>query len=306
MGEVLSPGHRWRATIEPRPLPALLDEAVKSYADRPCLSFRGKQYSYREVGRLVDRAAKGLQSLGVRKGIKVGLMLPNCPYAVICFYAVLKAGGTVVNINPLYAAPGDREADRRFRLPHARDASTSRALREGRGLGGRRGRLEKLVVCRMSGALRFVEKMVFDLFKGRDVAAISRTNSHVPFERLIDNDGASSRSAIDPSRDVAVLQYTGGTTGSPKGAQLTHANLYINTAQLAAVGAGGAAAAWRSRLAVLPLFHCLRHDGGHEPEPVDRRRDHPAAEVPARRGPRDHRPREADHLHRRADDVSRR
>ena len=104
-------GLAWPLELAPRPLYSLLDEAGLAYADRPCLDFLGRKSSYREIAQLVDRAAKGFQALGVGKGVPVGLFLPNCPYYVICFFAVLKAGGTVVNYNPLYA---DREIARQI------------------------------------------------------------------------------------------------------------------------------------------------------------------------------------------------
>ncbi len=249
-------GIAWRTTIEPRPLPALLDEAVKAYAGKPCVSFRGKQYRYRDIGRLVDQAAKGFQALGVGKGIKVGLMLPNCPYAVIAFYAVLKAGGTVVNINPLYARP---EIEKQIADSGACILVTldvKELYEKVSPLADSGGRVEKIVVCRMSGALRFMEKLLFDLLRGRAVAAVPNDERHVPFERLVDNDGAVEPVSIDPVKDVAVLQYTGGTTGSPKGAQLTHANLYANAIQIAA-WAPDAKRGEEKCLAVLPLFHAF-------------------------------------------------
>ena len=182
MGEILSSGtalgrdHRAEAAAG-----ACSTRRSGEFADRPCLSFRGKHYSYREVGRLVDHAAKGFQALGVRRGIKVGLMLPNCPYAVICFYAVLKAGGTVVNINPLYS---------RFEIERQVADSDCRMLAsldvkglydKVAGLAGSGRPLEKLIVCRTKGMLRFAEKVVFGLFKGREVAADrrGRTPHHV-------------------------------------------------------------------------------------------------------------------------------
>jgi long-chain acyl-CoA synthetase len=93
----------WHAEMPVRPLYALLDEAVARYAERCCIDFLDKRYSYREIGELANRVAKGLRRLGVKRGTKVGLFLPNCPYAVIFYYGILKAGGTVVNFNPLYA-----------------------------------------------------------------------------------------------------------------------------------------------------------------------------------------------------------
>ena len=244
----------WRAEIPRRPLTVLLDEAVAAYPENVCVSFRGRRYRYREIGALVARAAKGLQGLGVRKGIKVGLMLPNSPYAVIFFYAVLKAGGTVVNVNPLYA---EREIERQIRDAGIRILVTLdvRALypKVARRLG-EGGLLERIVVCRMSGVLPFREKAMFALLKRREVAAVPEDDRHVRYEKLIDNDGAFEPVLIDAAADAAALQYTGGTTGLPKGAVLTHANLYANAVQVG-MWTPGLRPGQEKFLGVLPLFH---------------------------------------------------
>jgi long-chain acyl-CoA synthetase len=252
------PGVRWHATIEPRPLPVLLDTAVQTYSDKICMSFRGKHYRYREVGRLVDRAAKGFQKLGVGRGIKVGLILPNCPYSIICLYGVLKAGGIVVNINPLYSVHEIEQqiADSGCRVLVTLDVEplyekVSDLAREG-------GPIENMIVCRMKGVLRFTEKLAFGLF--REVASVSEDERHMFFEHLIANDGLVKMPDIDPVKDVAVLQYTGGTTGYPKGAQLTHANLYANAAQLA-LWAPEVERGAEKCVAVLPLFHSFGMTG---------------------------------------------
>ena len=266
---------------------------MKAYAGKPCVSFRGKQYRYRDIGRLVDQAAKGFQALGVGKGIKVGLMLPNCPYAVIAFYAVLKAGGTVVNINPLYARP---EIEKQIADSGACILVTldvKELYEKVSPLADGSGRIEKLVVCRMSGALRFMEKMLFDLLRGRAVAAVPNDDRHVPFERLVDNDGAVEPVSIDPLKDVAVLQYTGGTTGSPKGAQLTHANLYANAIQIGA-WAPQAKRGEEKCLAVLPLFHAFGMTAVMNLSLLIGAEIILLGEVPADRAARNHRPRETD------------
>ena len=89
--------------IAARPLYALLDDAAARFAAAPCLDFLGLRYRYRDVARLVARAARGLQAIGVFPGTRVGLMLPNTPYFVVLYFAVLKAGGVVVCFNPLLA-----------------------------------------------------------------------------------------------------------------------------------------------------------------------------------------------------------
>ena len=96
-------GLDWDAQFRPSLVNDLLDEAVQAYGQRPCTYFMGKRLSFAEIGELSDRAAKGLRAIGVGEGVKVGLLLPNTPTFVIFYYGVLKAGGTVVNFNPLYS-----------------------------------------------------------------------------------------------------------------------------------------------------------------------------------------------------------
>ena len=173
---------------------------------------------------------------------------------MICFYAVLKAGGIVVNINPLYTASEIERliADAGCRLLVTLDVKAlydkvSSLVRED-------GPVENVIVCRMRGMLRFAEKVAFGLFKTAEVAAVAEDERHIFFEHLIANDGKVKAVDIDPAKDVAVLQYTGGTTGFPKGAQLTHANVYINSAQLA-LWAPDVHLGKEKSVAVLPLFH---------------------------------------------------
>src|SRR4029079_391217 len=97
-------GVRWVIDIVPTAVQKVLDDSAAKWPDRPALEFMGKRVTYAELKSLTDRAAKGLQALGVGPGIHVGLYLPNTPHYVIAFFGVLKAGGTVVNYSPLDAA----------------------------------------------------------------------------------------------------------------------------------------------------------------------------------------------------------
>jgi long-chain acyl-CoA synthetase len=243
----------WHARYTPAPLGALLDRAVAQWPEQRCVDFLDRAYSYREIGSLVARAAKGLQGLGVGPGVKVGLFLPNCPYAVVMFFAVLKVGGTVVNFNPLYAPREiehqieDSETDLMVTLDLQLLLPKLQPLLE-------RTRLRTLIVCRMANALPFPKNLLFPWIKRKEIAAVPAGPAYVWFERLIDNDGESASVAIDPARALAVLQYTGGTTGVPKGAAHTHASLHVNAEQLAAWSPGCKPAAERV-LGILPLFH---------------------------------------------------
>jgi long-chain acyl-CoA synthetase len=243
----------WGTEIGVKPLHMLLDDAVARFSDRPCIDFLGRRYDYAEIGRLANRAAKGLRALGVGPGIKVGLHLPNSPYSVICYYAVLKAGGIVVNYNPLYATPElerqivDSETDMMVTLD-----SASLYAKLGPLLG--RTRVKRVIVCGLAEALPFPRNWLYPWVMRREVAHVPSDAMHVAFSQLIANDGAIAAEPVDPHRTIALLQYTGGTTGMPKAAMLTHANLYANAEQCARWFAHTRNGP-RSILGVLPLFH---------------------------------------------------
>ncbi len=249
-------GIDWNARITPRPLFDLLDRAVAEYPDNPCVNFRGKRYRYSEIADLVDRAAKGFQSLGVGRGIKVGLMLPNCPYAVISYYAVLKAGGTVVNINPLYAEPEIKRQIRDAGICVLVTLSMKSLYPKVAKRLDDPCCLEKIVVCSMTGILPFPENAMYALMRRREIASWPDDERHLSYEKLIDNDGDFKPVEIDPEKDIAVMQYTGGTTGTPKGARLTHASLHANALQIG-LWAPGTIPGEEKMLCVLPLFHAF-------------------------------------------------
>jgi long-chain acyl-CoA synthetase len=247
------PGLEWPLDEAPRPLFSLLDDACAAHAERPCLDFLGRKSTYKEIGQLVDKAAKGFQELGVGPGTRVGLFLPNCPYYVICFFAVLKAGGTVVNYNPLYA---DREIVRQIE-----DSRTTIMVTLNiRGLYPKIAPrladtcLDKIVVGSMGGMLPWRERTLFALLRRREIADVPYDERHVKFKLLVANDGKPAPVAIDPLAHIAVQQYTGGTTGLPKGAMLSHAALYTNTRQVA-MWATGTRPGEEKVVGALPLFH---------------------------------------------------
>jgi long-chain acyl-CoA synthetase len=252
-------GLAWDLDLAPRPLFGLLDEAVAAWPNRRCLDFLGRKSSYKEIGELVDRAAKGFQALGVRQGVRVGLFLPNCPYYVICFFAVLKAGGTVVNYNPLYA---EREIARQIE-----DSRTSIMVTLNiKGMYPKVAArlkdtcLRTIVVGSMGGLLPWRERTLFAVLRRKEIADVATDDRHVRFKKLIANDGRYAPIAIDPITDVAVLQYTGGTTGMPKGAMLTHGALYANTRQVA-MWATHSRPGEEKVVGALPLFHVFGMTG---------------------------------------------
>lgn len=244
---------KWDAELPAKPLYEIFDDSCRRYGERPCLDFLDRKYTYRAVGAMIERAAAGFQALGVKKGVKVGLFLPNCPQHVVSYYGILKAGGTVVNFSPLYSEPEllhqieDSQTDIMVTLNLTVLYPKMLAMLE-------QSRLKKLVVGTMPEVLPFPKNLLFPLARAKDVAKTIDDSRHISFKELLNNDGAFDPPAIDPATDIAVLQYTGGTTGVAKGAMLTHANLYANGVQ---------AALWftmvdpgqERMLSVLPFFH---------------------------------------------------
>ena len=239
--------------IPERPIFAYVDDAVARFPDRPCLDFLGKGFTYGEIGDLVNRAARGFQHLGVKKGVRVGLCLPNTPYYVICYFAVLKAGGTVVNFNPLGVESelARQVADSGTAIMVTLDLR--QLYRKAAALLDSSD-LKRIVVCPMGAILPAMKSVLFAVLKRGEKAVVPRDLVHVPFALLVKNDGNPKPVSVDAATDVAVLQYTGGTTGSPKGAMLTHANLSANMEQIRRWFPGLVEGEERF-MAVLPFFH---------------------------------------------------
>jgi long-chain acyl-CoA synthetase len=249
-------GVDWHMPLTPAPLYKLLDDAAASFPSRPCTSFLGKTLTYREISGLVDKAAAGLQKIGVKRGTKVGLFLPNSPTFKVYYFAVLKAGGVVVNYNPLYTVEElsfqvkDSETEIMVTLDLKLLFDKVEALVKS-------GALSRAIVASFASLLPSTKSVLFKLFKAKDLARplASPISDKVVLEAaLMDNDGRYVPAVIDPSSEVAVLQYTGGTTGTPKGAMLTHANVYINVRQVAA-WCPELAFGTEKVLGVLPFFH---------------------------------------------------
>jgi len=210
------PGVRWDSQLEISTLPALLDEAVRRFADRTAIEYRDHCISYAELARTSDALAAALIGLGVKSGVSVALYLPNTPYHPYFFFAVLKAGGRVVHLSPL-----DAERELAYKLAD----SAARIL------------VTTNVGQLLGVAQRLKESAVVDHLIVADDAAFAP--AVVPTTPIPDAAGVLRYEALRaigdnalPVRwpklavdDVALLQYTGGTTGKPKAAMLSHANL---------------------------------------------------------------------------------
>lgn len=238
--------------IHPRLLTDLLDRAVADFPDRPAIDFLGRGWRYREVGELVRRAARGLQDMGLKPGDRFGLCLPNTPYFVILYFAVLRIGGVVVNFNPLYT---ERELEHQIRDSGTRMMAVPdvRIIHDKVQAIGAKAGLEKIILCGMADILPPVKSWGFRLLKRKDHARPQDPAFHASFRELTARDADPDPVERHP-HDLAVLQYTGGTTGVPKGAMLTHANLAANSEQML-IHVGGVRPEQERTLGVLPLFH---------------------------------------------------
>lgn len=242
----------WDQPFEPLSLPDMLSASVARKGDAPMLDFMGRRFSYAEVASGVARVARGLQLQGVGKGSRVGLFLPNVPHYVAAYYGALAVGATVVNFSPLYtvaeleAQVEDSGTDTLVTISAAALLPTALAVLDGSSL-------KRLVVGSVAGGLPTAKSVLYRLFKKSEVAALPDDPRVIRFSALADNDGKPDPVAIDPETDIALIQYTGGTTGTPKGAKLTHQNLTANARQVNAIDPDHDAG--DRILGVLPFFH---------------------------------------------------
>ena len=235
----------------PEPVPAMLTRTVAAFGQRPAINFMGRRWTWAAVGAQTDRAAAGLQRLGVGPGINVGLCLPNTPYFIILYYAILKAGGTVVNFNPLYT---EREIEAQAKGADVRIIASLdlKVIHDKIGALAAKGVFERVILCSLPAALPRLAGLMFRLFRSNEMALPAAGT--IGFATLLAGAAAPTPVRIDPVRDVAALQFTGGTTGTPKAAMLSHANLTINVKQLLATSLPLREGEERV-LGVLPLYH---------------------------------------------------
>jgi long-chain acyl-CoA synthetase len=241
-------------TMPHKPLEAvaiatLLDRSAAAFGGHPAMSFEGRRWTYAQLAALVDRATAGLQRLGLKRGDKVGLCLPNTPYFVIFYYAALKAGMVVVNYNPLYVT-------RELRQQIEDSGTTTMIVPDLATIYDKvvdLAALQRIIVCPFAGVLPTLKGIAFSLLKRKMVARPAYGARIIPYRQVMAPGAPPVPVYIDPS-EVAVLQYTGGTTGRPKGAMLTHANLSVNCQQgthhMPSMRAGG-----EKLMGVLPFFH---------------------------------------------------
>jgi long-chain acyl-CoA synthetase len=238
--------------FEAMSLPAMLERSTRETPNAPFLHFLGRTYSYREIYADAQRFAAGLQAMGIAKGDRVGLFLPNVPIYAAAYYGAMMAGAIVVNFSPLYSVEelSWQVEDSGTRVLVTLDVpelytNASKVL----AASG----LETLVVGALADMLPWVKGAAFKLLKRSQIADVAYGPTIRRWADVTPNT-APTPVAIDPRTDLALLQYTGGTTGRPKGAMLGHDQLSINAQQVAAINPFGNV---RDEvfMGALPFFH---------------------------------------------------
>ncbi|MEM8695203.1 MAG: long-chain fatty acid--CoA ligase [Pseudomonadota bacterium] len=242
----------WDKNFAPLTVPQMFADSAAAHPDAYLADFMGRKYSYADVRLGVNRVARGLQKLGIKKGDRVGLFLPNVPHYLAAYYGAMKMGATVVNFSPLYTVDElthqveDSGTKLLFTLSAKALLPTAMEVLDNSAL-------EKLVVGTVVEALPLAKSLMFRVFKGGESVDIPKRRDVIPFSELVDNKGDCGRVPIDPRKDIALIQYTGGTTGTPKGAMLTHQNITANARQIQSLDPDPDA---EDRImGVLPFFH---------------------------------------------------
>jgi long-chain acyl-CoA synthetase len=234
----------------------IVQASARDYPDAVALQFFGRETTYRELDRAIARAAAGLHARGVRRGDPVAIVLPNCPQHIVAFYAVLRLGAVVVEHNPLYTA---RELRKQFEDHGAKHAIVWSKVAATVQAFPKDVRVSTLVTVDLTRAMPFATRAALRLpiTKARESRAAlhSKVRSGIGWDQLLRSEPLPASHPAPTADDLAIIQYTSGTTGTPKGAKLTHRNLLANAAQSRAwvpsIHRGEGCVVY----AVLPMFH---------------------------------------------------
>lgn len=254
------PGVPQTIEIPDKPLTSLLLEAVAKYPDNVAMSFFGASITYRQFDTLVKKAMNVLRGLGVKKGDMVAVMSPNCPQALIAYQAILRIGAVVTQTNPLYV---EREIEAQFNDSGARVAIVLNlfAPRVANILG--KTRLEKVIVFRLEEYMPTLLSLLFPVklwFEGRS-AKTPKGEAFLDWRELMEKASETAEPESVGAGDVALIQYTGGTTGVAKGVTLTHRNVLANALQCKAWFTD-AVEGREVFLLALPVFHAFGMTAG--------------------------------------------
>src|SRR5699024_2917038 len=240
---------------EEKPLHSYLLENGSSSKEKKALHFMGKEMTYSEVSRESRKLASFLQSKGLKKGDRVAIMLPNTPQSVIAYYGILIAGGVVVQVNPLYT-----ERELKYQLEDSGatyiiclDIMLPRVTKVKEAC-----HLKHTIVTRIADYLPFPKNFIYPFIQKKQYNMVVKVqesaDTHIWKNVIVSASGNVEEMDIDPKEDLALLQYTGGTTGKPKGVMLTHYNLVSNT-QMCTSWMYKLTESEEVVLGVLPFFH---------------------------------------------------
>lgn len=251
------PGVPAQIELPTQSLVSLYERSVAEAADCIATEFFGRTTTYAQLGDQIARAAEGLRRLGVRAGDRVALVLPNCPQHVVAFYAVLRLGAIVVEHNPLYTERELRHIfeDHAARVAICWDVAVAKLQAMPSDVA-----LEKIVSVNLLKAFPTVKRLALGLplpalrkTRAKLTAAVSGTTA---WEELLSGPAIANDHPRPGVHDLAVIQYTSGTTGAPKGAMLSHLNLFANARQGEA-WMHGAQYRKENFYAILPMFHAF-------------------------------------------------
>jgi len=242
-------------TYKSEPVQTYLTNAAKEFPNKSAIHFMGKEMSYETLHEHACKLASYLQKLGLEKGDRVAMMLPNCPQAVITYYGILLAGGVVVPTNPLYT---EREIEYQMKDSGAKAIVTLDILFPRVSKIFTQTNLEHIIVTAIKDYLPFPKNLIYPFIQKKQygiTVSVKHEGCHHLLTEIIKQSNQELKSfSVDFEEDLAIIQYTGGTTGAPKGVMLTHKNLVSNAAM---------SNAWlykckrgeESILAIIPFFH---------------------------------------------------
>ena len=243
----------WDAKFEEKCLPDLLAQTVAKAPDAPFLHFLGRTFSYRDIHEEARSFAAGLIAKGIEPRDRVGLFLPNVPIYASAYYGAMMAGAVVVNFSPLYTVEelAWQVADSGTRLLVTLDVpelygTASSVLEE--------SQLETLVVGSLADMLPWYKGLALRTLGRSKIAQVTYSQSILGWKDVLASPAGVQFPQIDAANDIALLQYTGGTTGRPKGAMLGHSQLAINAQQVAGLNPFGDPTA-EVFMGALPFFH---------------------------------------------------
>ena len=222
---------KWDQQFAPLALHDMFFQSAERTGAAALADFMGRKYSYAEMADAVRRVAKGLQDKGIGKGDRVGLFLPNVPHYIAAYYGALAAGATVVNFSPLYTVDelahqvADSGTTILFTVSAAALLPNAIKVLDQSGL-------KELIAGSIAEALPLAKSWAYRLFKRKDIATIPSDPRITLYADLLANDGDYVVQDCNPETVIAQLQYTGGTTGTPKGAMLSHQNITANARQI--------------------------------------------------------------------------